>query len=145
MSAINFKALTPSGIFSLDRAISMVLASFERFDKPETTWKFIRLLATTTADIDIIKECQKHSKETAHELALKKANRGFTHADSFSLVEIQSQYIDERNESLYALIMELLAKKGFSQRAGLLGTSSFKELEKEESAIQEGEDNSIEN
>jgi len=142
MSNINFKALTPSGIFSLDRAISMVLGSFERFDKPETTWKFIRLLATTTADVEIIKECQKHSKQTGHELALKRTNRGFTHADSFSLVEIQSQYLDERNESLYAVIMELLAKKGFSQRSGLLGSSSFKELEGEAPSI--GDETAVE-
>ena len=143
MSDINFKALTPSGIFSLDRAISMVLASFERFDKGEVSWFFIRLLAKTTADIEIIKGCQKHSHETKHQLAINNTQKGYTYADSTSISQIQEQYLSERNEDLYGLVMELLAKKGFSQRSGLLGSSSFKELEGEAPPLED--DSAVEN
>ena len=130
---ISFKSLTPSGIFSIDKAIGIVLDSIARFDPPESTWKFIRTLASTTADEEIINECHKHGQETRHNQQLMQTQEGFTDADRLSKSGKIAVYIDSRNEELYELIMRLLAKRGFSQRAGLLNSTSFKELEEKSS------------
>ncbi len=126
---INFKTLTPSGIFSIDKAIGMVLDSIGRSDPPRQTWRFIRTLADTTADEQIIQECVEHSKETKHTENLMQTQQGYAESDKFSKANRIAEYIDGRNEELYRLIMKLLAKRGFSQRAGLLNATSFKELE----------------
>lgn len=129
--SINFKTLTPTGIFSIDRAISMVLVSFERFDKPKVTWKFIRLLANTTADSEIIQACKTHSEETKRQVARAEGQIGHVYADKYTLGNNVDSYLEERNESLYGLIMAELAKRGFSQKAGLLQSTMFKNLEEE--------------
>jgi len=126
------KELKPTGIFSIDKAIGIVLDSFARFDPPESTWKFIRILAYTTADEEIISECRKHSQETRHNQSLMHGERGFTDADRMSKANKIAAYIDGRNEDLYSLIMGLVAKKGYSQRPGLVGTSQLEMLENED-------------
>jgi len=128
---ISYKSLTPTGIFSIDKAIGIVLDSFSRFDPPKSTWKFIRLLGNTTADTEIIGECHKHSQETRRHERVMQSQQGYVDADRMPKANKIADYIDERNEELYALIMKLLAKKGFSQRAGLLNANAFKELEGE--------------
>lgn len=126
------KELKPTGIFAIDKAIGIVLDSFARFDPPESTWKFIRILAYTTADQEIISECRKHSRETRHNQQLMQTQQGYADADRLLKANKIAAYIDGRNEDLYDLVMSLLAKKGYSQRPGLVGASQLEMLENED-------------
>lgn len=106
------KPLTSTGIYSIDKAIGLVLDSF-RMDIPNETWRFLRLLAITTAEKDIIQKMQEHTKATRQKLAIYDTQRGYADADRYSKSLNKDQYLAGRNEDLYLEIMLLLGAKGY--------------------------------
>jgi len=106
------KPLTSTGIYSIDKAIGLVLDSF-RMDIPNDTWRFLRLLAITTAEKDIIHKMQEHTQVTRQKIAVYDTRQGYSDADKYSKGLNKDQYLAERNEDLYLEIMLLLGVKGY--------------------------------
>jgi hypothetical protein len=106
---------TTTGLLALDTALANVLRSLPT-DNAEATWEFLRYLAITSADPEIIEFSKDHSLDTRNQITIMQTGKSMTVVQDIPRYLEQQKYIKQRNEDLFEKLSLILKKKGYTFR-----------------------------
>jgi hypothetical protein len=106
---------TTTGLLALDTALANVLRSLPT-DNAEATWEFLRYLAITSADPEIIEFSKDHSLDTRNQITIMQTGKSMTQVQDIPRYLEQQKYIKQRNEDLFEKLSLILKKKGYTFR-----------------------------